>query len=254
MLFNSGDQSLVSYTRFLINDPSTAASNLFSDTEVKNAVNDAYMVFMDEARLQESGIGRKRPYSTTVADQLYYQLPSDFMKVTAIEIDTNGNDLSASTGSTSNFLKPIAADAGFQGYENGIYTNTEFYFIHSNDYFAVIAPPSTGGSNAIRLTYEAHNSLLSNDTDEPIIRDPYQYLIALDAAIILKSSMDLVLPPDLMSRRNRMYARFLESINENVEDNDGQIFVAGRIVPRVNTITGFINRGHRNVDRSRWPQ
>ena len=39
-----------------------------------------------------------------------------------------------------------------------------------------------------------------------------------------------------------------------IEDNEGQIFVAGRVVPRVNTITGFINRGHRYVDRSRWPQ
>jgi hypothetical protein len=236
-----------------VNDPTTAASNLFTAQEVKNAINDSYQMLMDEARLQEVGYGRKRTYTTSVADQLYYQLPSDCMKVVSIEVDVDGNDLSA-TGSNSNFLKPIAADIGFEGYEKGLYDNTEFYFIHSNDYFAVISPPSTGGSNSIRLNYEAHSTALSADADEPVIRDPYHYLICLDAAIILKASIDLILPPDLMNRRNRMYARFMESVSENIEDNEGQIYVAGLTLGRDSTVTGFTRRGRRVDDRSRWPQ
>jgi hypothetical protein len=226
---------------------------MWTDQEVKNAINESYMVLMDEARLQEGGIGRKRTYSITVADQLYYQLPSDCMKVTSIEIDVDGNDLSAS-GSNPRWLSPIAADIGFEGYEKGLYTNVEYYFIHSNDYFAVISPPSTGGSNAVRLTYEAHNSLLSADTDEPIIRDPYHYLICYEAASTLKGSADLVLTPEHDRKRGRMYARYMEAVSENIEDKDGQLYVSGLVPRRVATVTGFIGRGRRTDDRSRWPQ
>jgi hypothetical protein len=252
MLFNSGTPSLLSHTRFLVNDPSSVASQLFTDPEVKNAINDAYLLLIDEARLQETGTLEKRTYSTSVADQLFYSLPNDYMKMITVEVDTNGSDLSAS-GSNATFLKPIASDTGLEGYEKGLYDNTEFYFIHGNE-FAVIKPPATGGSNAIRLTYEGHGTALSGDTDEPVIRDPYQYLICMDAAIILKSAVDLTVAPELMQRRQRMYSRFMESMSENVGDFDGQITVAGRLLQRVNTVTGFIQRGRRSNDRSRWPQ
>jgi hypothetical protein len=39
-----------------------------------------------------------------------------------------------------------------------------------------------------------------------------------------------------------------------VQDDEGQIYVAGRITQRPATVTGFINRGVRYPDRSRWPQ
>jgi hypothetical protein len=226
---------------------------MWTEQEVKNAINDAYMILMDEARLQETGYGRKRTYSNSVADQLYYDLPDDFMKVVDVEIDVDGNALSAS-GSNPIFLKPISATTGFEGYEKGIYTNTEFYTIHSNDYIAIFAPPSSGGSSAIRLTYEAHSSTLSNDTDEPTFRDPYHYLICYEAAAVLKGSVDLTLTPEHEGRRQRLYARFMETTSENVQDDEGQIYVAGRITQRPATVTGFINRGVRYPDRSRWPQ
>jgi hypothetical protein len=225
---------------------------LFSDAEVKAAINDAYLLLIDEARLQETGTLEKRTYSTSVADQLYYSLPNDYMKMIAVEMDVDGNDLSAS-GSNPRFLKPLASDIALQGYETGIYDVTEFYFIHGNN-FGVVNPPSSGGANAIRLTYEGHGIALSADTDEPVIRDPYQYLICLDAAVILKSAMDLAMPPDLMRRRQRMYVRFMESMSENVGDFDGQIYVAGLTPSRDATVTGFIRRGRRVDDRSRWPQ
>jgi hypothetical protein len=76
MLFNSGTPSLIGYTRFLVNDPTTAASQMFSAQEVKDAINYAYQVLVDEGRLQETGVGEKRTYSTTVADQLFYSLPT----------------------------------------------------------------------------------------------------------------------------------------------------------------------------------
>jgi hypothetical protein len=56
MLFNSGTPSLIGYTRFLVNDPTTAASQMFSAQEVKDAINDAYQVLVDEGRLQETGV------------------------------------------------------------------------------------------------------------------------------------------------------------------------------------------------------
>jgi hypothetical protein len=252
MLFNSGTPSLIGYTRFLVNDPTTAASQMFSAQEVKDAINDAYQVLVDEGRLQETGVGEKRTYSTTVADQLFYSLPNDYMKMITVEIETNGNDLTTS-GSNTRFLSPLASDTALEGYEKGFYTETDYYFIHGEN-FGIVSPPSTGGANAIRLTYEGHSIALSADADEPIIRDPYQKLICYDAAIILKAAVDLVIPPDLMRRRDRIYARFMESMSENVADHDGQLTVAGRLLHRTSTVTGFIKRGSRVDDRSRWPQ
>lgn len=245
---------MVSYTRFLVNDPSTAASQMWSDQEVKNAINDAVYLLADEARLQETGIRRNRTYTTTVADQIFYQLPDDYTKVVAVEIDVDGNDLSTS-GSTAKWLDPIAYDIGFEGYETGIYTTPQYYTIHANDYIAILAPPSTGGTNALRLTYEKHAGTLTDDDDEPgAIPRPYHYLICYEAAAALKGSADLVLSPEHERRRQRLYARFLETSSENAEDNDGQVYVAGVMAQRPATVTGFIQRSTKYPDRSRWPE
>ena len=224
MLFDSGTTSLLTYTRDLAQDPSSSPSPLFSEQMVKDFINESYLELYDVARQMGVGTGFKRCYSTTVADQIYYELPSDFMKAIMVEVSGTGADLSTSTENSS-ALKPLDASVGIEGYETGIYDNTEYYYIH-NQHLAIIAPPTSGGTNSIRLSYEAEVSELSNDTDEPDLPKTYHSLICYRAAISLRTTYELD-TRGLEQIANRKEIRFMRAMHDLMADYEGNFVVAG---------------------------
>ena len=224
MLLNSGTTSLLGYTRDLAGDPSTAPSTLYSDQRVKDAINESYLELYDVARQMGVGTGFKRTYATTVADQIFYSLPTDFMKAILVEVSGDGTDLSTTTENSS-MLKVLSEDVAIEGYETGIYDSTEYYYIH-NQHLGIIAPPSTGGSNSIRLSYEAEVADLVGDTNEPDLPKTYHSLICYRAAIALRETMELE-TRGLERIANRKEIRFMRAVHDNVADFEGQMYVAG---------------------------
>ena len=224
MLLNSGTTSLLSYTRDLAGDPSAAPSTLFSAQRVKDAINEHYLELYDVARQMGVGTGFKRTYATTVSAQIHYELPTDFMKAIMVEVASDGTDLSTSTANSS-ALKPLDASVAVEGYETGLYDETEYYYIHGQ-HVAIIAPPTTGGTNSIRLSYEAEVSDLTNDGDEPDIPKTYHSLICYRAAIVLRTSLDLE-TRGLEEIANRKEIRFMRAMHDTMADYEGNFVVAG---------------------------
>ena len=224
MLFDSGTTSLLTYTRDLAQDPSSSPSPLFSEQMVKDFINESYLELYDVARQMGVGTGFKRCYSTTVADQIFYSLPTDFMKAILVEVAGDGSDLSTSTANSTP-LTVLDASVALEGYESGAYDETEFYYIH-NQHLGIIKPPTTGGANALRMSYEAGSSDLSNDTDEPDLPKTYHSLICYRAAIALRTTMELD-TRGLEEIANRKEIRFMRAMHDNVADYEGNFVVAG---------------------------
>jgi hypothetical protein len=220
----------------LAGDPSTAPSTLWTDQIVKDFINTEYLELYDIARQFGAGQGQKRTYADIVADQLYYALPADFMKMLMVEVELNGVDLTTSSADPTN-LSPLSGDVALQGYEAGIYSETEYYFIH-NQHVGIVAPSGTAGTNTIRLTYEAEVSELSNDTDEPDLPTTYHSLICYMAAIGLRHTKDLD-TRDLESVAARKMVRFMQAMHDNLGDFEGQMYVAGLGDPNVVTRAGW---------------
>ena len=232
MLLNSGTTSLLGYTRDLAGDPSTAPSTLFSDQRVKDAINESYLELYDVARQFGVGDGVKRSYADTVASQLFYELPDDVMKMLMVEVEGNGKNLSSDTTADPSQLKVLSADVALSGYNAGVYTATEYYFIANgpsgtaSQHMGIVSPATTAGTSSLRITYEAEAVDLTNDTDEPDLPGTYHSLICYRAAIVLRETMDLD-TRGLERIANRKEIRFMNAMHDNVADFEGQAWVAG---------------------------
>ena len=99
-------------------DPSSAASPIQPTAKVKAFINSAYTEMREEARVFSEGVEVKRSYADTVADQLWYELPSDFKRMVLVEVDSVGGDLTASTGDPL-VLEPLALDTALSGLRGG---------------------------------------------------------------------------------------------------------------------------------------
>lgn len=227
MQLNTGTPSLISYTRDLAGDPASAASEIWTDARVKAAINDAYLELREVARQLGDGPEVKRGYATSVANQLWYQLPADFKRMLLVEVDNEGRDLSSDANAEPIILRPLALDTALAGYEAGDFTELE-YVAMADGHFAVVVPPTSGGSNGIRITYEAETALLSGDTDEPSLPEPYQNLICYKAAVQLRASENLA-HEDLMRLMLLKENQFRIAMQERLMDNEGQVAVAGLI-------------------------
>jgi hypothetical protein len=238
MLYNTGTPSLVSYTRDIAGDPASAASEMWSDARVKAAINDAYLEMREVARSFGEGIDVKRSYATTVANQLWYSLPSDFKRLLIAEVDPDGGDLSASASPV--VLQPMALDAALEGYETSAFSGTNYVAMGSG-HIALVNPVSTGGSNSLRLTYEAEPSVLSDDDDEPAFPEVHQYLICYKAAFSLKLSEGLPVNDIIMPLRYKEQS-FRNAMQERMTDPEGKVSVAGLIDKPRSTVFGTVYR------------
>lgn len=249
MLFNSGTPSLVSYTQTLAGSPATAQSPLFGTQEAKDAVNDAYVMFMELARQTSSGYGVKRAYDDAVADQMFYELPDDFIKMVLVEVDVDGNDLSTTTPPNANIAVPRHEPNMdvLEMRERNLLSEAQYYFYHGGAaagtrHFGIAEAPETAGTNSIRITYEASAEELSGDTDEPMIPQNYHRLIARRAAYLLRLQNDLPVR-DLERNVSFEMSMFRKAVARVAQDVDWQIPLAGRTSPTYHaTTTGFTRK------------
>ena len=211
---------------------------MWSDARVKAAINDAYLELRETARIFADGPEVARAYSDTVADQLWYQLPSDFKRMLLCEISTDGSDLSG-TGSPT-VLEPLPLDIALEGYEKGSYSSTKYVAI-ADEHFAIINPVSTSGTDSIRITYECETSALSSATDEPKLPENHQYLICYKAAVSLRAS-DGLEHNDLMRLMMHKERAFRIWAQERLADPEGKVTVAGLLTQNHATRMGSISR------------
>lgn len=239
------DLTLHSFTRTLLGDPVDAPLSQFADEDVTNALNIAYIEGYKIARRLDVGWGHKTAYDTSVADQIYYNLPSDLDgRIVDIALEVNGKDFSSDTDAQWTYLKPREGNVALKGYRLKEFTLPEYTFIKGTQY-GIVAPPAVGGTNSIHLTYEGELSdsdLLEDDADEPTyVPESDHPLLCYLAAITLRISKSLP-AEDIRVEAARKYPLFIEQASEPILDLDGQIPCAGREAVEFYNKTGFMVR------------
>ena len=248
MLFNSGDDSLVAWTRALVGDLPTTAPQWDTTTEIKIAVNRAYLDLREIARSFGMDATTKRSYADAVASQIYYQKPADIVKLQAVEVSNDGTNLATGSPSSENILypKPWPAEKALQSYNLESTTEVGSYFFLQDDHFGIVAPPTStqAGTNTIRILYEASTTELSNDADEPDIFRPYQDLICYRAAIQLKLMRDME-AGDLAAMAREKEERFRMACQDAVAMYEDAVPVQGLRQQPVAVAVGTVQRTRR---------
>jgi hypothetical protein len=238
------------YTQRLAGSPANAQSPLFEEQETKDAINDAYVYFMEIARSRGVGFGQKRSYADTVVDQLYYELPDDFIRAILVELDTDGNDLSTTDPDSTSILIPKfeAASEVLEMYERNLLGEAQYYSYHGGetqgtDHLLIAGPMETGGTNSLRLSYEASVDELSGDTDEPILPRNFHQTICWQAAYILRLQNDL--PTRSMKQElDKREIRFQRTIGKVGKNVDMQIPL-DKDTTNYATNSGFVKNARR---------
>lgn len=227
MQFNTGTRNLVGEVRNLLNDPTTNTTEQYPIQEVKDAINDVYLELRDVMRQFDQGHGAKRTYTDSVTDQMFYQYPDDWVRTLEIELSTAGDDLSTLSVPYSDvvFLTPMDEETALRSHVQGYIDSPKYYF-HHDLHFGIASPVYTGGTNGLRMTYEASTLELSLDGDEPDLPRPHQVLIAYKAAISLgmRHGLDV---DDLARLAVAKEVRFMKAVQDVFEDMDDQIVVSG---------------------------
>ena len=171
--------------------------------------------------------------------QMVFFQCGDIGQIQVLEVEGDGKNLSSDSTASPTFLKILDSTTALEGYERGIYTETEYFFLHGQ-HFGIVSPPSTAGSSSIRLTYEAFAADLVNDTDEPLLPKTYHSLICYRAAIALRETMDLdTVGLERIARRKEV--RFMAAMNDMVADYDGQMYVSGLNNTKAKTVHGYLS-------------
>jgi len=239
MLFVTGEPNLVGRTRYYAGNPETEPSKLYGDQDVKNAINIAYDELWGRARSLGVDWSIESALISSVADQILYTLPADFDgKILSVELQEDG--LAIADGVDTVFLRPKSATTSLEGWREGDFTKSLYYFLHE-DSFGIVSPPSSSGANSIRITFEGEINYLAADGDEPKIPRSHRDLICLLAAISLREGKDLD-SAGLRAEAARKYPIFIESMQEPVLDLEDQMTAVGRTPLNYSTRTGFVNR------------
>ncbi len=212
-------------TREYAGDPTTgraAANPRWVDATVDEKINMALQEMAAAAGLQTVGYGLCRTYMDTVADQIYYEKPSDYMSLHSVEVETEGGDLSAKANPVIAKPTPFEEHAAMQLYNDGKLTEGPRYYFEHHRHIGIVAPPDTVGTKAMRWTYTASLTALVATTDVPAIDLVHHELICIKAAIRLLMSRQLDYS-DLLILHGPMDQQYKMSLSENIRDTEGQI-------------------------------
>lgn len=242
----ASDLTLVSYTRTLLGDPDGAPLVMWTDAEYVNALNIGYKEAWKIAKNLDVGWGHKTAYQTSTAGTILYDMPSDLDgRIVEVAIEANGKDLSSDSDAQWTYLTPMEGNVALKGYRMKEFNIPRYVFIQDRQ-FGVIAPPSTGGTNSLFLTYEGELSAsdlltLSTPTMEPIIPESDHPLLCYLAAITLRIGKQLP-TNDIRTEAARKYPMFIEQASEPIQDLDGQVECVGRETQYFATRTGMLVR------------
>lgn len=232
--------NLVGLTKKFAEGSTANPTTLHTTAEIKEAINDAYQQLREIARVYGEGYEYKRTYATTVADQLWYQIPSDCKRVITVEVDASGLNISSNSAASPILLEPKAYDVGMELADSASVTSPKYTAI-GDDHVAVIKPVATGGASALRIAYEADTADLTGDTDEPVLPKTFHRLICKLAAITLRTAVDWPVR-DLESLTGLQLRQYKIWAQERLYDPEGQISVAGLIDQSTNVQHGFYKK------------
>lgn len=225
MLFNSGTPSLITETTKYAIGASTNPSDIHSTNEIKAAINDAYRQLREIARVHGEGQEFKRSYTNGVVNQLWYSLPDGFKRIISVEVERAGRDISSDSAADPQFMEKVPIDVLLEYNSDGEYSDTRFVGI-GDQHFALAIPLAVGGTNSIRLSYEAQTANLTNDTDEPTVPAVFHSLICKMAALMLRTSVDHPIN-DLQRLVVFQLSHFKTWAQDRMDDPEDQIAVAG---------------------------
>ena len=188
MQFNTGDPNLVALSRLRAGDPSGSANPLWSDQEHKDSVNIAYDKLLVIARRVSEGWQEKISYADAVADQIYYALPTGFLNFTLVGLSGNGSDLSTVSPADADIaiLDPLDSDTAIRARDTDVLDESRHVIVQGTNY-GIFSPPKAAnvGTNSIKLVYSASSTVLSSNSDEPIIHREFHADIAMGSAYYL---------------------------------------------------------------------
>jgi hypothetical protein len=113
--------------------------------------------------------------TTTVANQAFYQVPTDFLKVNRFSVILSGTNETNEQYIDLQYITP--------NQENRVLVrsgSSEFYTI-LNNMFKVLPVPSSAWT--LRLYYTYRVTDMTQDTDEPDVPEEYHEMVALYAAV-----------------------------------------------------------------------
>lgn len=243
MQLNTGTPSLVSTVRLLIGDTDGAVVSQFSNTEITDALNLALLELEKIGRMMDVGWGVSTALQTSTTSQIEYTLPTDLDgRIIDVILEDTGKDLSSDTTATWTYCTPGEANEILQKYrEDKLSGPNKYVYLRDTATYGIVPPPSTGGSNSIKIIYEAGITLLSEDTHAPNIPVSDHPLICYMAGITLLNSHG-VDSTRLFQEAARKYPQYIEQKSEPILDMDFQIPVAGRRENSYANKTGFYVR------------
>lgn len=253
MKLKSGTPNLHDVTRQYAGDPlrEEFGGTLYKDAEIDNFVNLKYLELWRRAKSQSMGWGVDFQLKDSTASTIWYNLPTNLdSNLVLVEIEPDGKDIDSDSTA-----QPVPLDRGnfhqeWLEYTTGNLTDSKFWLLREGsaaDQYGIIAPPATGGTNAIRLTLEVEATLMTEDDTEPRgIPSSHRELICLLAAEALRVSVDMD-PSDVLRIVGRLYPEFIQDKGPRFgERPDYQMACAGRSTEQsFYTRQGFARRGNR---------
>jgi len=206
MQLNTGNPNLIGHTRFLVNDETTTANQIWTTQQITDVLNLAYLEVATAIEQNWPGYFVFESFRDTEAGVSYYKLPAGFNRSVQLVIDQDGADLSTTvegTGSKDYEFKPLEI---FSQIRRNATSNAYVWSIES-EHLVVYPTPTTvtAGVNSMRLVYEGLPQPLVADTDTPVIPAQYHEVIPVRAAISLKTSRDL--DTRLLQQKNILLTR-----------------------------------------------
>lgn len=220
MNFNTGTAHLVEITRFLLNDPATAANNQFSDQEIKDAINFAYMDVTSIITAASPGYFVKSSFADTVALQEYYAYPSDFSKAIEIVIEYDGLNIDTDTTAEPTLLNQTTysnLDRHQRAGTDDIYLWAPSHAGH----FSIYPRVATGdaGTKSIKFVFEYEPAYLSADGDAPDFPAQHHHILPVKAASFLLLSRNLPVG-DLMTREAVLTGALISTVTTRTVQSD----------------------------------
>ena len=146
------------------------------DSGLATWVNDAYMQICDELTKVNPDFFTKSATASTVSGQQEYELPSDFEKVSMVNVQIDGVWKRVLPLQNMNQIPRVADTSSGQGFS---WADPKFYVYGGNIGFIPIPGETT--SNNIKMWYVYTPTELSADDNEPAIPTKYHHLLKYGA-------------------------------------------------------------------------
>ncbi len=243
---------MVTFTRFLVGDPSTSPNPLFTLQEVKDAINQRYLELRGLAGMFGIGDTIKRAVLTGVdasngnPESAFYTLAADVVAIEMVEVSDNGTNLSSTTTADKEilFLENLPYHIAWEGFQNGTITKIK-YWTWDNQKLGIFAPlgAAQAGTGTVRYTYRSSVTELSADGDEPGFPRDYHGVICYGAAIVLRMSRELPVPQEMLLKEAEMRRQMMMALQGRAVSPGFQSSVAGLVLQTgIETRTGKTKR------------